>query len=993
MRTPGKEENECEEASPKRIKLDNAHSVRANLSQILEREIRNEINVRRNDLDIIEQRIFQTRQSLVKIRQGVVAEYYKVNSKGILQMPPHPAVKDTFHGKCPAKKSNVCTDDETIKEENPNIVVSENDAAERDDKTTSAINDGCEIKDFTEDKQFKKLPRYIPPKYRDKDVVQLFEPRGNVKKQKFRLSIVNVSKWIFNKEDGAATHKWTIYVKNSDPSTDISLFVAKVTFFLHHSYKPNDVISVEYPPFKLTRRGWGEFPLRIQLNFKNDLDKPVDVIHQLKLDTTHSGLDTFGNETVVDVWAHINEKDLDDSNETVIENCAIKQEEEEEDKKALKSPKTEPDTLSSVKSSACISDEYLSTSSLSQLSLQSLATEISTDFLSDLFQENEPKQNKEQIEMLKAEIENDCINRQNDLVKVENFDNCDYTELIENISSELIFDGITGQQQTSSVTSNSDEQTLTNCSANITSELNFDKISTEQQSNDSNQINKNETGEDFPIDIFNSTQDLTKIEDISNENSEQTTNFINNDVTSTSLIADTYNPIECLNFVNDEVIIESEHEQDDNNIKINENSSKDNNLTCKNYLENFVDTEILSNNEETIKTDLIPSNHNYIIEVPKISQQIRIAPGISEVQTLNISNSPLKLTTANQIPINESLNKSLQVDNKVPICVNIYDNLNIIKSKTNTKKLFIEDINNIRKMKISPVKNNQLNQVMLNKKISNNGNLLENRNEAIILVKNSELNKNSAVKLSNNLSVSNAASLPNSSQVTIAELNRLTANDNLKQKLFIEMPDGKLREICSVKPANDSIKTKPIIIESSSIKKRRNPPLEIPIKQKETNLMKKTLLINNSGIKIIPSVINQTKFQLNGGQINQLQNTKRLIVPIMKTVQQKTNQSILKPNAVIASGSNKSTIVMSTNNQTNLKLINKSNLINENIIIQRKVLPGESLLKKGNQIQGQEVVTVAPSQHQIQTGNTVFQHAPVSTVSAELRNNGCVLKK
>ena len=49
------------------------------------------------------------------------------------------------------------------------------------------------------------------------------------------------------------------------------------------------------PPYKLTRRGWGEFPLRIQFYFINEThNTPVDVIHLLKLDTSHSGFETFG---------------------------------------------------------------------------------------------------------------------------------------------------------------------------------------------------------------------------------------------------------------------------------------------------------------------------------------------------------------------------------------------------------------------------------------------------------------------------------------------------------------------------------------------------------------------------------------------------------------------------------------------------------------------------------------------------------------------------
>ena len=36
-------------------------------------------------------------------------------------------------------------------------------------------------------------------------------------------------------------------------------------------------------PFHLTRRGWGEFPVRVQLHFKDSRNKRLDIIHNLKV--------------------------------------------------------------------------------------------------------------------------------------------------------------------------------------------------------------------------------------------------------------------------------------------------------------------------------------------------------------------------------------------------------------------------------------------------------------------------------------------------------------------------------------------------------------------------------------------------------------------------------------------------------------------------------------------------------------------------------------
>ncbi|KFQ08447.1 YEATS domain-containing protein 2, partial [Leptosomus discolor] len=105
-------------------------------------------------------------------------------------------------------------------------------------------------------------------------------------------------------ENDQSTHKWMVYVRGSRREPSINHFVKKVWFFLHPSYKPNDLVEVREPPFHLTRRGWGEFPVRVQIHFKDSQNKRIDIIHNLKLDRTYTGLQTLGAETVVDVELH-----------------------------------------------------------------------------------------------------------------------------------------------------------------------------------------------------------------------------------------------------------------------------------------------------------------------------------------------------------------------------------------------------------------------------------------------------------------------------------------------------------------------------------------------------------------------------------------------------------------------------------------------------------------------------------------------------------------
>jgi transcription initiation factor IIF auxiliary subunit len=81
------------------------------------------------------------------------------------------------------------------------------------------------------------------------------------------------------------THKWMVYVSEPPSTTgENTNFITCVRFHIHPSYKPHDVVDVTEPPFKLTRLGWGEFPIRIQLFFVDKKrNKSIDIIHHLKV--------------------------------------------------------------------------------------------------------------------------------------------------------------------------------------------------------------------------------------------------------------------------------------------------------------------------------------------------------------------------------------------------------------------------------------------------------------------------------------------------------------------------------------------------------------------------------------------------------------------------------------------------------------------------------------------------------------------------------------
>lgn len=132
----------------------------------------------------------------------------------------------------------------------------------------------------------KKIPQYVPPK---KSLPDPLPPsRGEKYKMVKRIIIGNFATLL--PEDSRldkATHKWKIYVNGPKDEPDISQFVSKVKFFLDPSYKPNDVVTVTNRPFELTRRGWGEFPIRVTLYFHDSANKSRDIVYNLKLFKKH----------------------------------------------------------------------------------------------------------------------------------------------------------------------------------------------------------------------------------------------------------------------------------------------------------------------------------------------------------------------------------------------------------------------------------------------------------------------------------------------------------------------------------------------------------------------------------------------------------------------------------------------------------------------------------------------------------------------------------
>nr|XP_031845887.1 uncharacterized protein LOC116432746 isoform X1 [Nomia melanderi] len=308
-----------------RIYEENARSNTAKkITAIIEKEFSQEINTKEKEVLEIQDRLHRASKALHFLRYVIVADFYnrkqcQSSQNGeAKQTQIHPAIKELI-GKSPKECDGLLISTSATASSSANDFVGAYSYSTCSSNTVvdSALNlkrskneDVCEddrsrkIKDETDEQSRpKKIPRYIPPKS------GIPEPpcpsRGIRHKTRKRIIIGNISKWIPPEwREDAASHKWTMYVRGNKENPDIDNFVGKVRFFLHPSYRPNDVVEVTAPPFCLSRRGWGEFPLRVQLHFKSALNKPMDIIHHLKLDRTYTGLQTLGSETLVDIWIY-----------------------------------------------------------------------------------------------------------------------------------------------------------------------------------------------------------------------------------------------------------------------------------------------------------------------------------------------------------------------------------------------------------------------------------------------------------------------------------------------------------------------------------------------------------------------------------------------------------------------------------------------------------------------------------------------------------------
>uniref|UniRef100_A0A7N8YNB9 YEATS domain-containing protein 2 n=1 Tax=Mastacembelus armatus TaxID=205130 RepID=A0A7N8YNB9_9TELE len=290
------------------------HNAREATVQKIETIIREqfalEMKNKEHEIDVINQRLNEARRMMDKLRACIVANYYA--NVGVTKLPEsdpavlnHPAIRRFLES--PSRSSSPLNQGS----DTPSLVHSESESLSHHGEGAEREEEDSNRQDRRPGRNTGKDTFGVPSSIGAEQRVTFHTTGDEASRLYAKKTIVvgNVSKYIppdKREENDQSTHKWMVYVRGSRKEPTIDHFVKKVWFFLHPSYKPNDLVEVSEPPFHLTRRGWGEFPVRIQIHFKDPRNKRIDIIHQLKLDRTYTGLQTLGAETVVDVELHRN---------------------------------------------------------------------------------------------------------------------------------------------------------------------------------------------------------------------------------------------------------------------------------------------------------------------------------------------------------------------------------------------------------------------------------------------------------------------------------------------------------------------------------------------------------------------------------------------------------------------------------------------------------------------------------------------------------------
>ncbi|KAJ6669181.1 hypothetical protein lerEdw1_007990 [Lerista edwardsae] len=267
------------------------------IEAIIKEQFSVEMKNKEHEIEVIDQRLIEARRMMDKLRACIVANYYASASllkvgEGTRACDPmvlnHPSIKKFVES--PSRSSSPANQGSETLSVNHSECGSSQHADYLMEKDNSNLDAEERLPNKLELRPSKNSGQGTSGVARDHKASLRKTGLSNDENSRLfvkkTIVVGNVSKYIppdKREENDQSTHKWMVYVRGSRREPSINHFVKKVWFFLHPSYKPNDLVEVREPPFHLTRRGWGEFPVRVQIHFKDSRNKRIDIIHHLKV--------------------------------------------------------------------------------------------------------------------------------------------------------------------------------------------------------------------------------------------------------------------------------------------------------------------------------------------------------------------------------------------------------------------------------------------------------------------------------------------------------------------------------------------------------------------------------------------------------------------------------------------------------------------------------------------------------------------------------------
>ncbi|BFZ22580.1 hypothetical protein BsWGS_25619 [Bradybaena similaris] len=310
----------CEQQKKRQrvIEQDAKQNACKRIQAIVRNEFQKEISNKEMELHLVDKRLNEARLLMDKLRACIVSTYYRqINQCGTsetsstngLTSSIHPAVKKCL-GKRPSHHESTSDTSTSHTQKSTGVEISSNSdytfsSHHKNQSIAEQYNNTSQVTTPNQSSSSAASSSYALTKIPAMPSFDAsYDDRRAIFKIKKTVIVGNVSRYIpvdMREANDKSSHRWMVYVRGPNSEKDISGFVKKVSFLLHHSYRPNDLVEIRSPPFQLTRRGWGEFPVRVQLHFVDPRNKKVDILHHLKLDKSYTGQQTLGAETTVEV--------------------------------------------------------------------------------------------------------------------------------------------------------------------------------------------------------------------------------------------------------------------------------------------------------------------------------------------------------------------------------------------------------------------------------------------------------------------------------------------------------------------------------------------------------------------------------------------------------------------------------------------------------------------------------------------------------------------